>query len=238
MDAVAGRQEEKERRRRERMEREAAEARAKARRARLQWVGGGLLGVALVAGVVLLLVLGGGSGEGEAQQVDAPAERVAQLPEPRITDLREAAEAAGCELENPRYEGNGHASREFQPDDYETNPPTSGDHHPEWYDDGVYEPGTLPRLGMVVHTLEHGRINVQYRPGTPQETVDRLEALLQESNEGYHMLLYENTTDMPYAVSATAWTHALNCREMNDRVFDAIRAFRTRWIDRGPERIP
>jgi hypothetical protein len=39
-------------------------------------------------------------------------------------------------------------------------------------------------------------------------------------------------------VSATAWTHALNCERMNDRVFDAIRAFRTRWIDRGPERVP
>jgi hypothetical protein len=52
------------------------------------------------------------------------------------------------------------------------------------------------------------------------------------------MLLYPNTTRMPHAVSATAWTHALTCEQMNDRVFDAIRAFRTRWIDRGPEQVP
>jgi hypothetical protein len=236
---VASRQQEKERRRRERLEREAAEARAKARRARLQWVGGGALAVALVAAVVVALVLGlGGSDEGGARTANVSGEQAAQLPAQRITDLTEAAEASGCEVVNARYEGAGHSSREFQASDYETNPPTSGDHNPEWYDDGVYEADAIPRLGMLVHTLEHGRINVQYRPGTPQATIDQLEALLQESNEGYHMLLYPNTTDMPYAVSATAWTHALNCKQMNNRVFDAIRAFRTRWIDRGPERVP
>ena len=47
---------------------------------------------------------------------------------------------------------------------------------------------------MLVHTLEHGRINVQYKKGTPAATVAKLEALLAEQNEGYHMLLYENTT--------------------------------------------
>ena len=45
-----------------------------------------------------------------------------------------------------------------------------------------------------MHTLEHGRINVQYKKGTPAATVEQLEALLAEQNEGYHMLLYENTT--------------------------------------------
>lgn len=236
---MAHRQEEKERRRRERLEREAAEARAKARRTRLQWVGGGILGVALIAGLVVALVAGlGGGDEGEARRADASAEQVAQLPPQQIADLTDAAEAAGCELVNARLEGNGHDTREFAASDYRTNPPTSGDHNPEWYDDGIYEADAIPRLGMVVHTLEHGRINVQYRPNTPQASVDQLEALLAESNEGYHMLLYPNTTGMEHAVSATAWTHSLNCERMNDRVFDAIRAFRTRWIDRGPEQVP
>ena len=49
---------------------------------------------------------------------------------------------------------------------------------------------------MLVHTLEHGRIDVQYKPGTPAETVRQLEALLAEQNDGYHMLLFENTTGM------------------------------------------
>jgi hypothetical protein len=52
------------------------------------------------------------------------------------------------------------------------------------------------------------------------------------------MLLFENTTNMPYAVAATAWTHSLTCPEMNDKAFDAIRAFRAKYIDKGPEKVP
>jgi hypothetical protein len=89
-----------------------------------------------------------------------------------------------------------------------------------------------------VHPLEHGRIEVQYKPGTPSSTVRQLEALLAEQSDGYHMLLFENTTDMRYAVAATAWTHLLGCPEMNDKVFDALRTFRARYIDKGPEQVP
>ena len=39
-------------------------------------------------------------------------------------------------------------------------------------------------------------------------------------------------------VAATAWTHSLTCPEMNDKVFDAIRTFRARYIDKGPETVP
>ncbi len=91
---------------------------------------------------------------------------------------------------------------------------------------------------MTVHTLEHGRIDVQYKKGTDKQTVARLEALLAEQNNGYHMLLFENATDMPYAVAATAWTHLLGCPTMNDKVFDAIRTFRDRYVDKGPEQVP
>ena len=89
-----------------------------------------------------------------------------------------------------------------------------------------------------MHPLEHGRIEVQYKKGTDAETVGKLEALLAEQEDGYHMLLFENTTDMDSAVAATAWTHSLTCPEMNDKVFDAIRTFRARYIDKGPERVP
>ena len=91
---------------------------------------------------------------------------------------------------------------------------------------------------MLVHTLEHGRINVQYKKGTPEADVAKLEALLAEQNEGYHMLLFENTTGMEPAIAATAWTHSLSCPTMNDKVFDAIRTFRARYIDKGPETVP
>jgi hypothetical protein len=43
---------------------------------------------------------------------------------------------------------------------------------------------------------------------------------------------------MKAKIAATAWTHSLTCPEMNDKVFDAIRTFRARYIDKGPERVP
>jgi uncharacterized protein DUF3105 len=237
---VSSRQEQKEARRRERLERERKEAAAAARRRRLQLVGGTLLGAAAIAGVVVAIAVGFGgddsSPSGNATDVDP--EVAARIPEQRTTDMEAAAKAAGCKLTNAEFEGASHEEREFTPADYKTNPPTSGNHFPDWYDDGIYEPGTTGQLGMLVHTLEHGRINIQYKKGTPANTVEELEALFNQMNEGYHLLLYENTTNMDAAVAATAWTHSLTCSEMNDKVFDAIRTFRQRYIDRGPETVP
>jgi hypothetical protein len=236
---VSHRQEEKQRRREERLAREKAAKAAAARRQRLQLALGGVLGLAAIAVVVLLVSgsLGGDDGGGEGAASTPERSSNVTIPEQEIGDVQEAAKAAGCRLTHPEIEGATHEDRQFSASDYKTNPPTSGNHFPEWYDDGVYEPGDVPELGKLVHTLEHGRINVQYEPGTPSETVAQLEALLAES-DGYHMLLYENTTDMKAAVAATTWGHSLTCPEMNDQVFDAIRTFRTEYIDQGPEDVP
>ena len=236
---MASRQEEKEARRKERIERERKDAAASARRKRLQLVGGGLLGLVAIAAVVVAILAASGGGDDE-QEASAPAagSAAAQLPEQKTTDMAAAAKAAGCTLTNPAFEGASHEQKDFAASDYKTNPPTSGNHFPDWYDDGVYAPGTTPNLGMLVHTLEHGRIDVQYKKGTPKADVAKLEALLAEQNDGYHMLLFENTTGMQPQVAATAWTHSLSCPDMNDKVFDAIRTFRARYIDKGPETVP
>ena len=57
-------------------------------------------------------------------------------------------------------------------------------------------------------------------------------------DDGHHLLLYENQTDMPFAVAATAWDHMLGCPDVNDRVYDAIRAFTATFVDKGPEIVP
>ena len=237
---MSSRQEEKERRRQERLEREAAEAQAAGRRKRLQLAGGAVLALAAVAAIVLAIsALAGGGDDGPKQPAggETSREAAAKLPVQKETDVEAAAKAAGCVIEHPKYENAGHEDRAFKPSDYGTNPPTSGAHNPNWYEDGIYEPGSTPKLGELVHTLEHGRINVQYAPGTSDEVVSQLEAFVGE-NEGYHMVMYENTTKMPYAVAATAWTHLLGCKEMNPQVFDALRTFRDKYIDQGPEKVP
>jgi hypothetical protein len=233
---MSSRQEEKERRKREREERERREKAAAARRRRLQMVfGGGLALLAVVAAVVVVVFVAGGGGDDAADEVSASA---AAIPEQRESDLKKAAAAAGCKLVDAPNEGASHEEKEFKPSDYKQNPPTSGNHFPEWYQDGIYGPGDTPELGKLVHTLEHGRIDVQYKPGTPSRTVAQLETLYEQSDGGYHMLLFENGTKMPFAVAATAWDHQLGCPRMNDRVFDAIRAFRSEYIDKGPEVVP
>ena len=235
---MASRQEQKEARRQERLERERKEAAAAARRKRLQLGAGVLLGLAAIAGVVIAIVVGLGGDDSGPEEPTSGANAAAKLPAQQTSDYEEAAKAAGCTLENPQFEGASHESKNFTPADYKTNPPTSGNHEPEWYEDGVYVPGTTPQLGMLVHTLEHGRINIQYKKGTAASTVAKLEALVAEQNEGYHLLLYENTTGMKPAIAATAWTHSLSCPSMNDKVFDAIRTFRSRYTDKGPETVP
>ena len=233
---MSSRQEEKERRRQERLEREQAEAKRAGRRKRMQFAFGGLLALAAVAGIVVAVLVSTGSDDSEGKPKTPAA--AATLPTQQVSDIKAAAKAAGCTLNNPAYEGANHEEKDFKPSDYKTNPPTSGNHTPDWYEDGIYAPGDVPNLGKTVHPLEHGRIEIQYKPGTPKATVDQLEALLAENDDGYHMLLFENTTGMKSAVAATAWTHSVTCPEMNDKVFDAFRTFRARYIDKGPERVP
>jgi Protein of unknown function (DUF3105) len=234
---MASRQEEKRRRREERLARERAAAAAAARRQRLQWAAGGVLALAIVAGIVVLVLsgLGGGSNDGQAAQ---PTANGVKLPQQQISNVNAAAKAAGCTLQHPPIEGRTHLTKDFKPSDYKTNPPTSGNHNPVPYQDGIYNPGDTPRLGRIVHSLEHGRVEVQYKPGTPKKTVAQLEALLNEQSGGYHMLLFQNTTGMKYQVAATAWGQLLGCPTMNPKVFDALRTFRERYIDKGPEIVP
>src|SRR5215218_5232166 len=238
---MASRQEEKEKRRQERQAREESERKAAARRKRLQYVFGGLLAVAAVGGIVAVLVLGvlgGDDGGGPGNPRDAgDVSSDVTLPEQKNGDLKAAAEAAGCTLDNPEIEGSTHESKEFKASDYKTNPPTSGDHNPDWYEDGIYNPGDTPKLGMLVHTLEHGRIDVQYKEDTSADDVAKLEAFLGET-DGYHMLLFQNTTGMDAAVAATAWGHSLTCSKIDDTTWDALRTFRTSYIDKGPEAVP
>jgi hypothetical protein len=212
----------------------------------------GMLSVLLVAGVVGLgvyLASDKPSAPAVVATTAAPPAGTAETATPTPTTVEDpppvktrtlvaAARAAGCTVENPPDQGVAHEQREFTEADYDSNPPTSGTHFPTWYEDGIYAPGTTPELGRLVHALEHGRIEIQYKPGTPAATVGRLEKLVDELDSGYHILLFENATKMPYAIAATAWGHLLGCPKMNDQVFDALRAFRKNYVDKGPETVP
>lgn len=232
---MSSRAEEKQRRREERQKAEEAARRAAGRNRRLQLVGGVVLSVALVI-VLGIVVTGGGGGGGNGKgPSSASAPSGVKLPAQKIADFNAAVKASGCTYEKLPVQGRGHTEHKV---DYDTNPPASGPHNPEAAEDGKYAAGNEPEAEHWVHSLEHGRVIMMYRPGTPAATIDQLSALFDEplnGTPGYHELLLENNTKMPYAVAQVAWGQSLTCKTMNPQVFDAFRAFRARFVDKGPE---
>jgi hypothetical protein len=231
---MSSRQQEKERRRQERLERERQEAAAAARKRRLGLVAGGAIAAALVIAVVVAVAAGGGGGGSKSSKQTG----IKDVPVPgrKITSLDAAAKAAGCTLKTfvPGSHDRDHVTTSVK---YKQNPPVFGPHNPVPASDGIYDPGKTPSIETLVHPLEHGRVEFQYKPGTSTKQIGQLQSVAKEA-KGYHVLLFENPTGMPFAVAATAWTHQLGCPTFNPKVFDALRDFRLAYLDKGPEFIP
>jgi uncharacterized protein DUF3105 len=237
-DPMTSRREEKDRRRAERVAAQQAADEQARRRRMYSIVVGGILALAAVAAIVAVAATGGGSSSGDTPQ-DLPAAKesfagAATPPQQIETDLFTVAREAGCVLRNPVIEGRTHVPPD-QDVKYKTNPPTSGNHDPVPAQDGVYSISpTAKQMKHFVHTLEHGRVEIQYDPQLPKHQIDQLGGLF--NDDPYHMVLFPNRR-MPYKVAVTAWGHLLGCKKVNDKVFDAIRAFRDRYRDQGPEQV-
>ena len=226
---MSSRQEEKEQRKRERLEREQAEQQAAKRKRLVQIIGGVVLGAAIVAAVVLVLAGGGGD-------------------EPDTGDLKATAAAAGCELKTFPNEGQEHVTKNLTPADFKTNPPTSGNHNVTPAQDGLYAPGNEPEIQNWVHTLEHGRILFQYKPDSPRPRIAQLQKLYdapvadrqfdEVPANGYHSVLKQNNSKMPFAIAAVAWRNYLGCKTYSPKAIDAMRDFREVYVDTAPEQIP
>jgi hypothetical protein len=246
---MASRQEEKQRLREERLARQAQEESAARRRLMLGYLLAGLLTAAVVAGLVIVIISGAGGGDGGAEGSEEafidpqtgvfeglePDEREGPAPPAiELGDLQASAQAAGCDLqEELQDEGNGHLGPNQPAPRYRTNPPTSGDHDPNPTADGAYL--TTPEPRNVVHSLEHGRIEVQYSPDLPEEQQLALKGLV--ADDPNQMLLFPNP-DMPYQVAASAWTAFVGCPQYSEGVLDVIRNFRDTYRGNGPEPIP
>jgi hypothetical protein len=248
---MTSRKQQKEELRKQRLEAEKRESDAAQRRLMLGYLVAGILAAAVVAGLVIVIASGGGGGSAEDfcseahinTQFGTPPKGVAAdcregTPPPAIkqADLQRAADAAGCDLMlDLPDEGNSHIKPSDPEPDYKTNPPTSGNHivPPLQAADGAYSQPIQPVY--FVHSLEHGRVEIQYDPKLPENDQLALKGVFDESPAG--MLLFPNP-DMPYAVATTAWTQLMGCKQYNERVIDAIRAFRDTYRGRGPEPVP
>ncbi len=217
---MASRQEEKERRRRERLEAEQAAQRSASRKRVLAIGGGAVLVIAVIGAIAVIALAGGG---------DKTA---------NTSNLAADAKAAGCTFNSYKSEGREHTTGKVQ---YKTNPPTSGKHNPTPAQDGLYAPGNEPAPENAVHSLEHGRIEFQYKPGTSKADVAKFRKLAEEElngTPGYHVLMFENNTKMPTQFALAAWTKSLTCDTLDAKSMDVMRQFRKAYTDKGPELIP
>ncbi len=185
------------------------------------------LGIALlVAAIVVILIVqqtGGDSGGSSSAPAGVP------MDEAGCTDIEEF-EAEGREHIDPA-----------QAVEYETTPPTSGNHFGTPLDAGFF-PSEQPE-GAVLHNLEHGQIAIWYSPDMPEEAIDGLEAYVETANNDPDLpgtaprpvlaVPYDGLEgDATYA--ATGWAASQACAEYSR---DALDGFRERFQGNGPEAV-
>ena len=204
-----------------------------------------VLAVALILLLVLLGCGGGSDGQSKSSGQRQPQSILpsgGEVPAPTITDLERASGAAGCKLQSTRARSRDHITDIQQRVHYDTNPPTSGKHFQVPAQDGIY--GEAPPDTTVVHSMEHGRVVIWFRPNLPATARAGLRALVED--DSYQMLLVPRSK-MPFAVAATAWNASpgpegtgrlLGCPSFNSGVYDALRDFRDQNRGRGPETVP
>src|SRR4051794_7783414 len=176
---MASRKEQKERLRAERLEREQADAAAAARRKRVGYGVAGVLVAAVVAALAVIALAGGGSDNSSGPASSSKGWGSGPLPKRKETDLAAAAKTAGCVLKHPASEGRGHTTSPKTQVNYKSQPPTSGKHWAIPTHDGAYLKTPTPYEGLV-HALEHGRVDVWFKPSVSASTRGSLKKLYDE----------------------------------------------------------
>jgi hypothetical protein len=251
---MASRKEEKERLRAQRLAAERAAQSGGQRRLVAGYVVAGILTLAVIAGLVAVIASGGGGGTAAADacsnahiqntgsfkglEPDCREGTKESVAPTQFGDLAVSAQKAGCDLkENLPDEGNTHVPNSTTVH-YGTVPPTSGNHNPVPISDGAYktpvtsDTSKQTNIRNEVHAMEHGRVEIHYKPSLPQDQQLALKGVFDADPDG--MLLYPDP-DMPYDVAVTAWTNEVVCPHYNPIVLDVIRNFRDKYRGNGPE---
>jgi hypothetical protein len=238
------RDEERERLREAREEAEKKHAGSERKRLMLGYGVAAVIGLIVIVGIVVAITSSGGESSG-GSHIDTqsgstngiqPDNRTGtELATIHAVNLQKAAKAAGCVLQlKLKDEGHHHIPQGSKAPDYKTNPPTSGNHvePPFQQADGAYSEMPLP-IDMV-HSLEHGRMEIQYSPDLPDDAQLELKGLYETMYGG--TLLFPNE-EMPYEVAATTWTNLLGCKKYEGaKTLEAIAAFgKATWGKYGGE---
>ena len=124
-------------------------------------------------------------------------------------------------------EGRDHveSTQEFE---YQTNPPTSGDHLAEATKWGVYE--NEVEDGGAVHALEHGGIWITYKDINTEET----EILTKIANKNKNSVVLSPRLGNDEKISVAAWGRLMNPQGIDE---EKITTFIKQNINRSPEKL-
>jgi hypothetical protein len=194
----------------------------------------GIAGAGIVALVVVVLVIALGGGSSSDKKVAS------------------AMAAAGCSFKTVKAYvppgQNVHVNSLTSNNHWNTDPPSNGQHYPEWAVWGFYTGAVNPR--QVVHNQEHGGVVEWWGSQVPKSTVDKLKAFYDEHPDGGFGTLYPK---LGSKIALTAWTgdptkygqngyygfgHVAICPSYTAKTKSAFETFRKAYIGRGPEGIP
>ena len=117
---------------------------------------------------------------------------------------------------------------------YQSNPPTSGNHWPVPLRDGIYDEEKPD--GAVIHSLEHGRVWITYKPDIGQDAI----AALQDAVKGQFGTITGPRETNETDIALAAWTRldTFNLREDGTLDVKRVREFIQRYRNKGPEYVP
>jgi len=134
-------------------------------------------------------------------------------------DLAAARQQAGASGVTEYAEaGRDHIQANQQPDNWNSTPPTSGDHLGAPIAAGVYDSEQDERA--IVHNLEHGYVVIQYR-NIPEDQVNQLREFVRDRS-GSKLLLAPYSGLERDGVALTAWRNLETMQRVN---LDVVRAF-------------
>jgi hypothetical protein len=133
--------------------------------------------------------------------------------------------------------GQKHIAAGVQHEAYNSNPPSSGSHYASPAPWGIKD-SELPDETLI-HNLEHGGIEIAYKPDLPQAQIDQLKKIVatfpasSKFNETKAVLVPRATNDHPIELAAWTYTLSLESVEQN-KIID----FYNGHLDKGPELVP
>jgi hypothetical protein len=180
------------------------QAEKKRRQRTLLWSGVAVL--SLLALLALIYFEGRGPQAEAKRPVDAAA----------LTAGRQAAGSQG--VQTLPEAGRDHIAAGDQPDNWNSNPPTSGDHLVNTLPPGVYDNDQDMRA--LVHNLEHGYVVILYK-GIPQDQLDQLREFAEE-RDGSKLVLAPYSGLEQNGIALAAWRNLETMQRVN---IDVVQAF-------------